>query len=235
IGGFTVLVPRSVEARLGAMVADVAAPAERRVTGTEADRARGALERRLFAYADPDWQYRLEWVRSEQVNALAAPGGHMVAYCGLVQQMETADELSAVLAHEAAHVMHRHGMRNLIRTAGVRLLLSAMGADILVDSAAMLGALHYMRSDEEAAYKSGLQLLVKAGIDPAAMASAFGRLRAGAPDVPKELSYISTHPALEERRRAAAEFAKEVGQGGFWRPVMSRSEWMGLRNACSVP
>jgi predicted Zn-dependent protease len=145
--------------------------------------------------------------------------------------MQAPEELAAVLAHEAAHVSQRHSTRNLVRTIGARMALSLFGGtDVLVDGAAMLGTLHYMRADEEAADAGGQALLVKAGIDASAMAHAFSRFEKRGVRIP---AYLSSHPDTADRKNRAAEFAKAHARGSS-RPLISGDEWRRLQSACTT-
>lgn len=101
---------------------------------------------------------------------------------------------------------------------------------MLVDSAAMLGALHYMRSDEETADGGGQALLVRAGIDADVMERAFGRLEKDSVGIP---AYLSSHPATAKGRKKAAEFARSnrTAAGG---PLMSAQQWQKLKSACLI-
>lgn len=47
-------------------------------------------------------------LRSDLINAFAAPGGFVFVTTGALKKMENEDELAAVLAHEIAHVNLRH-------------------------------------------------------------------------------------------------------------------------------
>ena len=225
------LIPHSFEERLGRVVVAGIVPPGDRLQSAELDRLARPILERVFTAADPAWRYHVVWQRTPGVNALAAPGGQLVVYCGLVQTLESSDELAAILAHEATHVAERHSTRNLIRTMGARMAFSLLGgADILIDGAAMLGALHFMRADEEAADAGGQALLVRVGIDPSAMAEAFLRLGKDSVRIP---AYLSTHPPTEERKAKAAEFARSHA-GGARRPLLAPEEWRRLRAACTT-
>ncbi|MDD3820927.1 Beta-barrel assembly-enhancing protease [bioreactor metagenome] len=54
--------------------------------------------------------YRFAVLDSQEVNAFASPGGHILITRGLLSKVESEDELAAVLAHEIAHVALRHGL-----------------------------------------------------------------------------------------------------------------------------
>ena len=47
-------------------------------------------------------------VKDNDLNAFAAPGGHIFVFSGLINEMEEIDELAAVMCHEIAHVSARH-------------------------------------------------------------------------------------------------------------------------------
>lgn len=55
--------------------------------------------------------YHLAVVETDVVNAFAAPGGFVFVTTGLLKAVENEDELAAVLGHEVAHVVKRHGVK----------------------------------------------------------------------------------------------------------------------------
>jgi Zn-dependent protease with chaperone function len=54
---------------------------------------------------------------SPEANAFVVPGGKVVVYTGLLKLIDSDDELAAVLAHEAAHVVARHAVCTPTRCA----------------------------------------------------------------------------------------------------------------------
>ena len=60
-----------------------------------------------------DVPYRFGILGSETSNALAAPGGYIFVTRGLLDFVESDDELAAVLAHEAGHVSRRHATQQI--------------------------------------------------------------------------------------------------------------------------
>jgi Zn-dependent protease with chaperone function len=227
--GIARLIPHQIEERLGRVVVAGIVPPYQRLKSAELDRLSRPILDRLFAAADPGWRYQVTWQRTPQVNALAAPGGQLVVYCGLVDVMQTPEELAAVLAHEVSHVVERHSTRNLVRTMGARMAFSLLGGtDVLIDGAAMLGSLHYMRADEEAADSGGQMLLVRANIDPSAMADASSRFEKDGVHIP---AYLSSHPDTAQRKARAAKFAKAHPDTSH-RPLLAAGEWRRLQSAC---
>ena len=57
------------------------------------------------------YRYRFQVVDSDDINAFAVPTGHIFMTRGLLESLETDDEVAAILAHEIAHVESRHGYR----------------------------------------------------------------------------------------------------------------------------
>src|ERR687884_102456 len=52
---------------------------------------------------------------SEDVNAMAIPGGFFFVNSGLILKAETEAEIAGVMAHEIAHIAARHGTRQATR------------------------------------------------------------------------------------------------------------------------
>ena len=63
------------------------------------------------------------------VNAFATLGGHIVVYQGLLEAVPDENALAMVLAHEIAHVRHRHPIVGLSRSAALGFALMLLGAD----------------------------------------------------------------------------------------------------------
>ena len=57
------------------------------------------------------YRYRFQVVDSDDVNAMAVPTGYIFMTRGLLESLETEDEIAAILAHEIAHVESRHSYR----------------------------------------------------------------------------------------------------------------------------
>lgn len=57
------------------------------------------------------YRYRFQVVDSDDINAFAVPTGYIFMTRGLLESLESDDEVAAILAHEIAHVESRHSYR----------------------------------------------------------------------------------------------------------------------------
>jgi predicted Zn-dependent protease len=151
------------------------------------------------------------------VNAMAMPGGQLLAFPGLWDRkaglVKDTDELAAVFGHEIAHVVCRHSTEQLTRELPVQLILggAAVYAELKEDedmSEIVTGAFvlyqgllvpRYSRKDETEADLVGMLYMARAGFDPRAAVRLWRRMdetRGGEWPV---LSIFSTHPAHKRR------------------------------------
>jgi predicted Zn-dependent protease len=165
----------------------------------------------IGAVKDRRHPLRFHVVLDESLNAYAMPGGNVVIHTGLLLAAETPEEVAGVLAHEIAHVTHRHGVRNMIGSAGLALAVQTMFGDgsglaaVLADRGAFLLDRKYSRDFEREADEAGWNYLLSGNIEPRGMIRFFERMkaedakRAGGATAGRALSAISTHPATQER------------------------------------
>jgi Zn-dependent protease with chaperone function len=150
------------------------------------------------------YHIRIAVIKSDVMNAFALPGGRIVVYTALLDQLQTYPELAALLSHEFTHVHHRHSTKSIFRKLGSRifigLLLGNTGgvAAVLADQADELKSLNYSRSLEKEADLDGLALLKERQIDPQGFAGLFRQLKKAAPasSMPE---FLASHPDIENR------------------------------------
>lgn len=140
--------------------------------------------------------YRFVVLDSPEANGFALPGGWVFITAGLLESMESEDELAAVLAHELGHHANRDFQEVALRTAlwlGLAEVLRNNDARDwvpLVQAAQLVETLSNSRQREAGADAFGARLAWDAGYDPRAMAAFLG-------DEPK-WSYLqtifATHP-----------------------------------------
>jgi beta-barrel assembly-enhancing protease len=225
VGGLVArLVPASVERKLGASMADSLAPKSAVCESGSLDQVIASIRRRL----DVPESVEIRVSQSPVVNAFAAPGGFLILNRGLIERMQTPEQLAAVIAHEMQHVSERHSMKAIGRAAALQVTVALLLGDVSSVAAMMAGeltALSYQRGDEAAADLNAAETLRQAGISPLAMSAALNNL--SGPDVPK---YLSSHPDTGERIEAIEQ---QFGQAPVKaEPVAAAGVWERARMSC---
>ncbi len=150
-------------------------------------------------------------------NAFALPGGQIIFTDEMVGLAEHDDELLAVLVHEIGHVVHRHGIRRLIQGSLLSFAVLAVTGDasgvaeLFLGLPVVLTELGYSRGFEIQADMYALRYLRSHAIDPHHFANIMTRITAkegeekGGSKGGHWTSYLSTHPAIQERIKLFTE------------------------------
>ena len=168
------------------------------------------ITRPLLEVAESPFPFKFQVVYHQDVNAFAIPGGSIFIHSALIEKADSAEEVAGVLAHEMAHVIHRHGTQLLVRRIGLYVLVGAMFGDTqgliaaLADQGGFLLSQKFSRDFERQADETGFKLLVDANIDPRGMLSFFRRIKEIQEEQMSEteqsaMAIMGTHPATEER------------------------------------
>jgi beta-barrel assembly-enhancing protease len=210
-------VPMSVDEQIGeAALPSVLSEFGQEIKSPKAlDAVQGIVDRLAPHAAIQGVSYRVLLVDSEVVNALALPGGTILVFRGLIDEMDSTEQLSAVLAHEMSHVTLRHHLTQIARSVGivaaVNIFIGDVGGIVAIGSEVLKNAAlnNYSQVQETEADLEGARMMNEAGIDPQAMIQMLGNL----PDahIPGALSWLSTHPNSEERIRSVRQFLDEAG------------------------
>lgn len=163
----------------------------------------------------PKFNYKVYVKDSQDLNALALPGGNIVVFSALLKEVGSQNELAMVLAHELGHFAHRDHLRGLGRSL-VFLTLSSflLGTDSSVSkfiaNTITNAEMRFSQIQEKAADIYALDLLHKT----------YGNV-AGASDFFKKLAakekigwffYIfASHPYPQARAAAIKEEIKAKG------------------------
>jgi beta-barrel assembly-enhancing protease len=154
------------------------------------------------------YNIRVSVLKSDEINAFAVPGGHIVIYSGLIEKMQGYDELAALLGHEVTHINERHTTRSILKELSSKLFLiffmdvSQVGAILLLNADKLRG-LSYSRSLEIEADEKGLAILRRNNVDANGMVRLFERLKAA--DTLSIPSLLNTHPLTDKRIRYTKE------------------------------
>jgi Zn-dependent protease with chaperone function len=198
-------IPVSWEESLGQSVVDTVAPVEKRCgDSTQLKKVQEILSTLGSSVPHSPYKFRVTVVNSPAVNALAAPGGNIVIFRGLLGKTAAPEELAGVLAHEMQHILQRHATRALLQQVSMKILLlaamgDARGLSYGLEGAQTLGMLRYTRQKEEEADREAIQTLIASGIDPRGLAIFLETIQKESKQSLKLPSYLSTHPDLEGR------------------------------------
>lgn len=157
---------------------------------------------------------------SDDVNAMALPGGFFYVNSGLILKAESEAELAGVMAHEIAHIAARHGTRQatrgqLVNLATIPLIFmggwTGYGIRQATSVVVPLGFLSFSRGFEREADLLGLQYLYKAGYDPAAFVDFFEKLQSDEKRKPGTMAKVfSSHPLTGDRIQNAQKNIEEI-------------------------
>lgn len=191
------------------------------------------LGRDLVAAAGPQpLSYRFSVVSDASLNAFAVPGGSIYVHTGTLLAASDMSELAGVMAHEVGHVALRHVARSYRRQrntsyvyqAGATALdiflggAAAAGGQMVGNLAAQAYLTRYSREAEEEADAFAVRVLPRAGIDPNGLVRFFVKLRSEGGGGGGALSFLSSHPATDERiARTAAAIARAGTRPGLRR------------------
>ncbi len=160
----------------------------------------------------PEVIYRAEVVDTPDFNAFAVPGGFVYAHRGLLERINSADELASIMGHEIAHVSARHSASQLSKqqllNIGVLGAAIATGGGIqqfgdLVNIGSVLAFSKFSRDDERQADDLGMRYMIDAGYNPNGAIDAMKTIQRLNDSVPGALeTWFMTHPPTGERIQA---------------------------------
>ena len=155
--------------------------------------------------------FTIKVIDSDEINAMALPGGFFYVNSGLILAADEEAELAGVMAHEIAHVCAHHAARemtrmNYMQIGSVPLIIFTQGSwtGYGIYEASQLAIpvtfLQFSRNFEAEADWLGLQYMYKAGYDPQAFIQFFEKLDALEKHKPGTLAKVfSDHPQTPDR------------------------------------
>jgi predicted Zn-dependent protease len=164
------------------------------------------------------WQWEVNVLDSEQLNAWCMAGGKIAVYSGLMGKLELSDdELAAVMGHEIAHALREHVREQVSRSVATGIGVSVIGAvlgvgslgqDLMSKVAQVSFQLPNSREHETEADRIGVELAARAGYDPRAAVSLWQKMSRVSQGSPPE--WLSTHPDHARRQQDLARYAQRV-------------------------
>lgn len=200
------------------------------------NKMRQHFNRVLLSTQREGFNYKLYFRQLDGVpNAFALPSGDIVITDALIKLAENQQEIDSVLLHEIGHVVHRHGLQQIIHSSIV-----AVGVTLLVGDAAgvqeMIIALpvfllesQYLRASEAEADNYAFEQMVNLDIDPLYFSTMFEKMAQfenqtgnsadssnssstesqSSDAIEKYGEFISTHPSSLRRMQRAKEYSEK--------------------------
>lgn len=173
--------------------------------------------------------YKVTLLNSPVVNAFALPSGNLYVTRGLLALAGDGAEAAAVMAHEIAHVMARHGVLRAEREREAAVISQAAAAiqskqkGDEVKSSQRRSFASFTQQQELEADAIGVRVVARAGYDPygaSRFLASLGRsseLRAaiyGKKKPSLDPDMASTHPSTPDRVAQALAAARRIGAPG---------------------
>ena len=173
-----------------------------------------------------DYQWEFNLIEDKQVNAFCLPGGKVAVYTGLLQITRGGALLAAVIGHEVAHAIARHGGERVsqallvqVGLAATQVALARNDPGTVQQVTALLGAgatvgllLPWSRTQESEADHLGLILMAKAGYDPHAALELWSRMAEASKGRERPPEFLSTHPSEATRIKQIETWIPEAMQ-----------------------
>ena len=181
---------------------------------------------------------RIYLARIPEFNAMMFPTGFTVIFSGLLLRMRNEAQLAGVIAHEGAHFLRKHQVRQWrdVKSKTDIFAFLAMGAGVaggatgvyagdlvqLAQLGTFLSLLKYSRTLEAESDAMGVRLLAEAGYDPMSMSETWEQL-IGELDLSaryrrkrreRDFSIFGTHPSPDARMKDLRISGAEVRQPG---------------------
>ena len=118
--------PQSAEDKLGASISSQVLEKEK------IDPIKTIHAQHFFNYLNKESgnKVKVTVVENSETNAFALPGGYIVIYKPIIGLSKSYDEFAGLLAHENAHLSHRHSLRALFRNLSGYLFMSVLFSDV---------------------------------------------------------------------------------------------------------
>jgi predicted Zn-dependent protease len=170
-----------------------------------------------------DFKWEFTVIEDKTPNAFCLPGGKVFFYSGIVKLTENDDQIAAVMGHEIAHALARHGAERMSmqQASGIGAQVLAVALDIPVQYQGIYAQaygvtsqvgliLPYSRTFEHEADRIGVYLMWKAGYDPQQSIRFWENMKKASKSSEKPPAFLSTHPADDERIKEIREYIAQL-------------------------
>jgi hypothetical protein len=199
------------EIKMGKQYADEIEKSTRFITDPVVVEYVNRIGQNIVKNSDCKVPFTIKVIDSDEINAMALPGGFFYVNSGLILAADEEAELAGVMAHETAHVCAHHAAREMTRAnyaqiGMVPLIMmtgyswTGYGIYEAVQLAIPITFLEFSREFEAQADYLGVQYMYRAGYDPQAFISFFEKIQALEKRKPGMVAKaFSDHPQTPDR------------------------------------
>jgi beta-barrel assembly-enhancing protease len=199
------------EIKMGKQYADEIEKSTRFITDPEVTEYVNRVGQNIVKNSDCKVPFTIKVIDSDEINAMALPGGFFYVNSGLILNADEEAELAGVMAHETAHVCAHHAARemtrmNYVQLGSIPLIMltgyswTGYGIYEAMQLAVPMTFLMFSREFESQADYLGVEYMYRAGYDPQAFISFFEKIQALEKRKPGLVSKaFSDHPQTPDR------------------------------------
>jgi hypothetical protein len=199
------------EIKMGKQYADEVEKSTRFITDPTIDEYVNRIGQNIVKNSDCKVPFTIKVIDSDEINAMALPGGFFYVNSGLILAADEEAELAGVMAHEIAHVCAHHAAREMTRANYVQIGMvplimmtgytwTGYGIYEAAQLAIPITFLEFSREFEAQADYLGVQYMYRSGYDPQAFISFFEKVQALEKRKPGLVAKaFSDHPQTPDR------------------------------------
>jgi beta-barrel assembly-enhancing protease len=199
------------EIKMGKQYADEIEKSTKFITDPVVDEYVNRIGQNIVKNSDCKVPFTIKVIDSDEINAMALPGGFFYVNSGLILAADEEAELAGVMAHETAHVCAHHAAREMTRLNYAEIGMIPLEIMLPYDwtgygiyEAAQLAIpitfLQFSRDFEAQADYLGVQYMYRAGYDPQAFITFFEKVQALEKRKPGLVAKaFSDHPQTPDR------------------------------------
>ncbi|AFZ48080.1 peptidase M48 Ste24p [Cyanobacterium stanieri PCC 7202] len=197
-------IPVSFEQKIGALIlGDFEQGNQINNTQIQLNKLLDKIEQKLPLDTPEKRDYQVIYVSEDVVNAIALPGDKIVIYQGLLEKIESENELVMILGHEIGHFAHRDHLRSIGNLILMKMVINYFlgGSEILQSGADLTNLIvnaQYNQNQEKKADLFGLNLLYQYYGHINGATDFFLRLNKEEKTNP-EIAFLSSHPLPKKR------------------------------------
>jgi Zn-dependent protease with chaperone function len=162
------------------------------------------LEANIIESGFKDEEFKLHHIHDQLINAYYIGDGNIMLFEGLLQKLNTEDQLAGLVAHEMGHAVEKHLTEDLERNMGLsilNLLFNHFTDDqyqTMTNVAQNLIANGYSREQEQESDIYAVDLMIRSGYDPQGLIELMKIFKENSSNF-KLLEFTQTHPIPESR------------------------------------